>query len=108
MSNLRPECRSAKDLAGCLFFCAKRQRRSQAEPAGTWNGIILLGHVGVTSHFGDLLRRARIPSRIEEPDWHSRTSDFPYVSPLDGWTGYSVDTPAASSSKSNFPEETPS
>jgi hypothetical protein len=23
--------------------------------------------VGVTSHFGDLLRRARIPSRIEEP-----------------------------------------
>jgi hypothetical protein len=33
---------------------------------GTGEGIVLLGRVGVTSHFGDLLRRARIPSRIEE------------------------------------------
>jgi len=31
------------------------------------NGIVLVGHVGVTSHFGDLLRRARIPSRVETP-----------------------------------------
>jgi hypothetical protein len=28
-------------------------------------GIILVGHVGITSHLGDLLRKARIPSRIE-------------------------------------------
>jgi hypothetical protein len=34
---------------------------------GTGEGVVLIGHVGVTSHFGDLLRRARIPSRIEEP-----------------------------------------
>lgn len=33
---------------------------------GTGEGIVLVGHVGVTSHFGDLLRRARVPSRIEE------------------------------------------
>lgn len=31
------------------------------------DGIILVGRVGITSHFGDLLRRARIPSRIEAP-----------------------------------------
>jgi hypothetical protein len=29
-------------------------------------GIILVGDVGVTSHFGDVLRRAKIPSYIEE------------------------------------------
>ena len=34
---------------------------------GTGEGVVLIGHVGVTSHFGDLLRRARIPSRIEAP-----------------------------------------
>lgn len=28
-------------------------------------GIILMGDVGITSHFGDLLRRAEIPSKIE-------------------------------------------
>ncbi|MFN2587013.1 MAG: hypothetical protein ABR613_02685 [Actinomycetota bacterium] len=32
---------------------------------GTGEGIVLVGGVGVTSHFGDILRRARIPSRIE-------------------------------------------
>jgi hypothetical protein len=37
-------------------------------PRGTKHGIILLGQVGVTSHFGDLLRRARIPSRVEIPE----------------------------------------
>jgi hypothetical protein len=36
-------------------------------PPGEKQGIVLLGRVGVTSHFGDLLRRARIPSRIEAP-----------------------------------------
>jgi hypothetical protein len=33
---------------------------------GTGQGIVLVGRVGVTSHFGDLLRRARIPSRTED------------------------------------------
>jgi hypothetical protein len=33
----------------------------------------LLGDVGVTSHFGDVLRRARIPSRIE-PVGHATRS----------------------------------
>ncbi len=35
---------------------------------GTEEGIVLLGRIGVTSHFGDLLRRAKIPSRVEYPD----------------------------------------
>lgn len=38
-----------------------------ARVRGTGDGIILVGHVGVTSHFGDLLRKAEIPSRIEYP-----------------------------------------
>jgi hypothetical protein len=33
--------------------------------AGSNDGIVLVGHVGVTSHFGDVLRKAAIPSRIE-------------------------------------------
>jgi hypothetical protein len=33
---------------------------------GSGDGVVLVGRVGVTSHFGDLLRRAQIPSRIEE------------------------------------------
>jgi len=33
----------------------------------TGDGIVLVGHIGVTSHFGDLLRHARIPSRLEDP-----------------------------------------
>ena len=28
-------------------------------------GVILVGDVGITSHFGDVLRRAKIPSRVE-------------------------------------------
>lgn len=32
---------------------------------GSSEGIILVGQVGVTSHLGDLLRKAEIPSRIE-------------------------------------------
>lgn len=35
---------------------------------GGGDGVVLVGRVGVTSHFGDLLRRAKIPSRIEEPE----------------------------------------
>jgi hypothetical protein len=32
---------------------------------GTGQGIVLVGSVGVTSHFGDVLRKGRVPSRIE-------------------------------------------
>ena len=35
---------------------------------GRDEGIVLVGRVGVTSHLGDVLRRARIPSRIESPE----------------------------------------
>ena len=35
------------------------------EVARTGEGIALVGDVGVTSHFGDVLRRARVPSFIE-------------------------------------------
>jgi hypothetical protein len=31
---------------------------------GTTEGVVLVGNVGLTSHFGDILRRARIPSRV--------------------------------------------
>lgn len=40
-------------------------RQLIAAVEGTGDGISLIGNVGVTSHFGDLLRRARIPSRVE-------------------------------------------
>lgn len=30
-------------------------------------GITLVGNVGITSHFGDILRKARIPSRLVRP-----------------------------------------
>lgn len=33
--------------------------------AGTGEGVVLIGDVGVTSHFGDVLRKAKIPARIE-------------------------------------------
>lgn len=32
---------------------------------GTGEGVVVLGDVGITSHFGDVLRRAAVPSRIE-------------------------------------------
>jgi hypothetical protein len=31
----------------------------------TGEGVVVVGNVGVTSHLGDLLRRARVPSRLE-------------------------------------------
>ncbi len=40
-----------------------RQLIDQAAASG--EGIVLVGDVGVTSHFGDILRRARVPSYIE-------------------------------------------
>lgn len=36
----------------------------------TGEGIILVGSVGITSHLGDLLRRARVPSRLEPQGSH--------------------------------------
>jgi len=42
-------------------------RRLIEQVSGTDGGIVLVGHIGVTSHFGDLLRLARIPSRLEDP-----------------------------------------
>lgn len=36
-----------------------------AEVGGTEEGILLVGNIGITSHFGDVLRKARIPSHIE-------------------------------------------
>jgi hypothetical protein len=36
-----------------------------ARLAGKSTGVVLVGDVGITSHFGDVLRRAEIPSRIE-------------------------------------------
>ncbi|HWB22764.1 MAG TPA: hypothetical protein VG652_07730 [Gaiellaceae bacterium] len=35
---------------------------------GSGDGIVLLGNIGITSHLGDVLRRARIPSRIQSPE----------------------------------------
>ena len=40
-------------------------RKLIAEVQGTGKGIILVGNVGVTSHLGDLLRKAQIPSHLE-------------------------------------------
>ncbi|MEW6208175.1 MAG: hypothetical protein AB1631_07395 [Acidobacteriota bacterium] len=40
-------------------------RRLVHKVQGTGEGIVLVGDVGITSHLGDLLRKARIPSRLE-------------------------------------------
>ncbi|HEV2799870.1 MAG TPA: hypothetical protein VGW12_05200 [Pyrinomonadaceae bacterium] len=42
-------------------------RKLIARVEGRGEGIILVGQVGVTSHLGDLLRKAQIPSRVEQP-----------------------------------------
>ena len=49
----------ANDIEALRALIAKIQ--------GTGEGVILVGNVGVTSHFGDLLRKAQIPSWIESP-----------------------------------------
>jgi hypothetical protein len=41
-------------------------RKLIAAVEGRGEGIILVGQVGVTSHLGDLLRKAQIPSRVEQ------------------------------------------
>jgi hypothetical protein len=40
-------------------------RSSVAEARTSGEGVIVVGSVGITSHFGDILRRSRVPSRIE-------------------------------------------
>jgi hypothetical protein len=40
-------------------------REVAADMTGTGEGLVLVGSVGITSHFGDVLRRAQIPSRLE-------------------------------------------
>jgi hypothetical protein len=40
--------------------------RSLVAGIGPDVGVVLVGDVGLTSHFGDVLRKARIPSRIEK------------------------------------------
>ncbi len=43
---------------------ALRDLIREIEDAG--EGVVLVGSIGVTSHFGDLLRRAKIPSYLED------------------------------------------
>jgi hypothetical protein len=40
-------------------------REFTAKAKAVGDGIVLVGSVGVTSHFGDILRRSGVPSRIE-------------------------------------------
>lgn len=58
------------DAASYCFFEVSQGIEALRELIGkvreTGEGIVLVGRVGVTSHLGDLLRRAQIPSRIEE------------------------------------------
>jgi len=42
-----------------------RFRDFVADAKAAGDGIVLVGSVGITSHFGDILRRSGIPSRIE-------------------------------------------
>jgi len=42
--------------------------RKLIQRTGPNEGIILVGFVGISSHLGDLLRKAKIPSRIEAPE----------------------------------------
>jgi hypothetical protein len=43
----------------------ERFREIVADAKAVGDGIILVGSVGITSHFGDILRRTGVPSRIE-------------------------------------------
>jgi hypothetical protein len=42
-----------------------RFREFVTDAKATGDGIIVVGSVGITSHFGDILRRSGVPSRIE-------------------------------------------
>jgi len=55
-------------------------------------GVVLVGDVGVTSHFGDVLRQARVPSRIEAI---SRSLSSPAASTTeDGRPTWAVELPS--------------
>lgn len=45
----------------------ERLRQLIDDVKATDEGIVLVGHIGITSHFGDVLRRAGVPSRLEAP-----------------------------------------
>jgi hypothetical protein len=45
----------------------EKLRAAVMHAKATGDGILLVGRVGLTSHFGDILRRARVPARIK-PD----------------------------------------
>jgi hypothetical protein len=53
------------DVANGLEGLRSLVRKLETTRGSGINGVILVGNVGITSHFGDLLRRARIPSRLE-------------------------------------------
>lgn len=46
-----------------------RFREFVADVKNDGDGIILVGSVGVTSHFGDILRRSGVPSRVEHGNY---------------------------------------
>jgi hypothetical protein len=41
---------------------------------GSGDGVILVGDVGITSHFGDILRQANIPSRVDPQEHNQRAN----------------------------------
>lgn len=45
-----------------------RFREFVADAKRSGDGVLIVGSVGITSHFGDILRRSGVPSRIEHPD----------------------------------------
>jgi hypothetical protein len=42
-------------------------RRLIEEARAAGDGIVVAGDVGLTSHVGDLLRRAAVPARLDRP-----------------------------------------
>ena len=55
------------DIAGGLERLRDLVRNISSSRFPGNTGVVLVGNVGITSHFGDLLRRAKIPSRLERP-----------------------------------------
>lgn len=45
-------------------------RKMIAEVGRRGDGIVVDGNVGITSHVGDMLRKARIPARLASPEGH--------------------------------------
>jgi hypothetical protein len=56
--------------------------------AGTGKGIMLRGHVGLTSHLADILREARIPSKRAVPEERRLQTQISFFgAPKDCWGG---------------------